>query len=185
MRDQPDNIAARPNQKRHSLIEALWPALGCCGHRQKMDTYLSRLPVESRQPAVSRCRQYPAQHQRSPSLQEINRSAYIGVRARWYDINDARGHLALASKNGHVKILCSDFPTEADAKRARRGRFAWVKRGAASFTLDLATGRPNVFPEIPIKLVGLRLMMATTTISWKRSVSDSNPTSSRHPPSRI
>jgi len=29
-----------------------------------------------------------------------------------------------------------------------------VKRGAATFTLDLAVGRPDVFPEMPVKLVG-------------------------------
>lgn len=87
-------------------------------------------------------------------FQEIDRSAYTGVRARWYDVNSARGHLALAGKNGHVKILRGDFPTEADATRAAEAELARVKRGAATFTLDLAIGRPDIFPEMPVKLVG-------------------------------
>ncbi len=87
-------------------------------------------------------------------FQEIDRSAYTGVRARWYDMHGARGHLALAGKHGHVKILRGDFPTEADAKRAAEAELARVKRGAATFTLDLAIGRPDVFPEMPVKLVG-------------------------------
>ena len=87
-------------------------------------------------------------------FQEIDRSAYTGVRARWYDVDSARGHLALAGKNGHVKILRGDFPTEADAKRAAEAELARVKRGAATFTLDLAIGRPDIFPEMPVTLVG-------------------------------
>jgi len=87
-------------------------------------------------------------------FQEIDRSAYTGVQARWYDVNSARGHLALAGKHGHVKILRGDFPTETDAKRAAEAELARVKRGAATFTLDLAIGRPDVTPEMPVKLVG-------------------------------
>ena len=33
-------------------------------------------------------------------FQEIDRSACTGVRARWYDMHGARGHLALAGKDG-------------------------------------------------------------------------------------
>ncbi|WP_158545026.1 contractile injection system protein, VgrG/Pvc8 family [Dyella monticola] len=87
-------------------------------------------------------------------FQEIDRSAYTGVRARWYDMDGARGHLALAGTNGHVKILRGDYPTEADAKRAAEAELARVKRGAATFTLDLAIGRPDIFPEMPAKLMG-------------------------------
>lgn len=31
---------------------------------------------------------------------------------------------------------------------------ARVRRGAATFTLDLAVGRPDIFPEMPVKLTG-------------------------------
>ena len=87
-------------------------------------------------------------------FQEIDRSAYTGVQARWHDISSARGYLALAGKHGHVKILRGDFPTETDAKRAAEAELARVKRGVATFTLDLAIGRPDIFPEMPVKLAG-------------------------------
>jgi len=53
-----------------------------------------------------------------------------------------------------LRILRGDFPTEVDAKRAAEGELARVKRGAATFTRDSAVGRPDVFPEMRIKLVG-------------------------------
>jgi phage protein D len=53
-----------------------------------------------------------------------------------------------------VKILRGDYPTEADAKRAAETELARVKRGAATFTLDLAIGRTNIFPQMPVKLMG-------------------------------
>jgi phage protein D len=87
-------------------------------------------------------------------FQEIDRSAYTGVQARWYDTGSARGHLALAGKHGHVKVLRGDFPTEAEAQRAAEAELARVKRGSATFTLDLAIGRPDIFPEMPVKLMG-------------------------------
>lgn len=97
-------------------------------------------------------------------FQEIDRSAYTGVRARWYDMNGARGHLALAGKNGHVKILRGDYPTEADAKCAAEAELARVKRGAATFTIDLGIGRPDISPEAPVKLVGWP--EAITAYAW-------------------
>jgi uncharacterized protein len=95
---------------------------------------------------------------------EIDRSAYTGVRARWYDMNGARGHLALAGKNGHVKILRGDYPTEADAKRAAEAELARIKRGAATFKIDLGIGRPDIFPETPVKLEGWP--EAITAYAW-------------------
>ncbi|WP_199098975.1 contractile injection system protein, VgrG/Pvc8 family [Dyella sp. ASV21] len=83
-----------------------------------------------------------------------DRNKYTGVRARWYDLGGARGHLALAGKNGHVKVLRGDYPSEADAKRAAEAELARMKRGAATFEIELAVGRPDVFPEMPVVLVG-------------------------------
>lgn len=39
-----------------------------------------------------------------------------------------------------------------------------MKRGAATFTLDLAVGRPDVFPEMPVKLMGWP--DSITTYEW-------------------
>lgn len=86
--------------------------------------------------------------------QAIDRTAYTGIRARWHDVGAAQGHTALAGKNGHVKILRGDYASEEDAKRAAEAEFARVKRGAATFELTLAIGRPDVYPEMPVVLKG-------------------------------
>lgn len=86
--------------------------------------------------------------------QAIDRTAYTGIRARWHDVGAARGHTALAGKNGHVKILRGDYASEEDAKRAAEAELARVKRGAATFELKLALGRPDVYPEMPVVLKG-------------------------------
>lgn len=82
------------------------------------------------------------------------RNAYTGVRARWHDADAATGKTALSGGKGHVKVLRGDFATEADAKRAAAAEMARVKRGAATFELSLATGRPDLMPEMPITLQG-------------------------------
>ena len=64
----------------------------------------------------------------------------------------------------YIALKAVTFPTEADAKRAAEAELARVKRGAATFTLDLAIGRPDIFPEIPINLVGWP--NAITTYEW-------------------
>jgi phage protein D len=93
-----------------------------------------------------------------------DRTAYTGVRARWHDVGAARGRLALAGKNGHVKIMRGDYASEEDAKRAAAAEFARVQRGAATFGLTLAIGRPDVYPEMPVKLLGWPA--AITSIDW-------------------
>ncbi|GLQ99006.1 hypothetical protein [Dyella mobilis] len=120
----------------------------------------SRLSSSRRVPTVKLRRGSGDHHH----FQEIDRSAYIGVRARWYDMNGACGHQALAGNNGHVKILRGDLPTEADTKGAAEAELARVKRGAATFTLDLAVGRPDIFPETPIQLIGWPVTI--TTYAW-------------------
>jgi len=45
----------------------------------------------------------------------------------------ARGHLAPAGTNGHVKILRGDFSSEADATRAAQAELTRLKRGAPTF----------------------------------------------------
>jgi len=66
-------------------------------------------------------------------------------------MSGTRGHPALAGENEHVKILRDGFPNEADAKHAMGAELACVRRGAATFTLDLTIGHTDVLPEISAK----------------------------------
>jgi Phage protein D len=80
--------------------------------------------------------------------------AYTGVRARWHDQDKAQGRSVLAGDKGHVKTLRGQFATEADAKREAEAEKARMARGAASFELHLAVGRPDLMPEMQVKLSG-------------------------------
>lgn len=82
------------------------------------------------------------------------RDAYTGVRAKWHDVDAAAGKSALAGKAGHVKVLRGQYANDEDAKRAAEAELARVKRGACTFELDLATGRPDLVPETPVTLSG-------------------------------
>lgn len=82
------------------------------------------------------------------------RDAYTGVRATWHDVDAARGKTALAGKAGHVKVLRGPYANAEDAKRAAEAEYARVQRGACTFELSLATGRPDMTPEMPVKLQG-------------------------------
>lgn len=46
------------------------------------------------------------------------------------------------------------FASEEDTKRAATAEYARLKRGAETFTLRLAQGRPDIYPEMPVELVG-------------------------------
>lgn len=94
----------------------------------------------------------------------VDREAYTGIRARWHDVAKARGRTVLAGQNGHVKILRGDFASEDDAKRAAEAELARVKRGASTFELQLAVGRPDVYPEMPVQLKGWRA--AIDAVDW-------------------
>jgi phage protein D len=85
---------------------------------------------------------------------EAERNAYTGVRAKWHDVDAAAGKTSLSGKTGHIKVLRGDYANEEDAKRAASAEMARIKRGAATFELDLATGRGDALPECPVELSG-------------------------------
>lgn len=80
---------------------------------------------------------------------EADRDAYTGIRARWHDLGAARGRTVLAGTTGHVKFLRGDFASKEDAERAAEAELARARRGASTFALDIAIGRPDAYPEMP------------------------------------
>lgn len=85
---------------------------------------------------------------------ESDRDAYTGIRARWHDVGAARGRTVLAGKTGHVKFLRGDFASKEDAQRAAEAEMARARRGASTFGLDIAIGRPDLYPEMPARTRG-------------------------------
>jgi hypothetical protein len=85
---------------------------------------------------------------------QAKRDAYTGVRAAWHDVDAARGKTALSGEAGHVKRLRANYASPEEAKRAAAAEMARIKRGAATFELELAVGRPDLVPEMPVTLNG-------------------------------
>jgi len=48
------------------------------------------------------------------------------------------------------------FGTEADARAAAESEWKRIGRGAATFSLTLARGRPDLYPEKPVQLRGFK-----------------------------
>jgi phage protein D len=82
------------------------------------------------------------------------RDAYSGVRTHWYDVAAATTKGTLAGTKGHVKVLRGNYASEEEAKRAATAEMARVTRGACTFELQCAIGRPDIYPEMPVRLVG-------------------------------
>jgi len=82
------------------------------------------------------------------------RNAYTGVRASWHDFGTARAKSVRAGAAGHVKVLRGRYASEEDAQHAASAEMARVQRGACTFELQLAIGRPDVYPEMPVQLAG-------------------------------
>lgn len=107
-----------------------------------------------------------------------DRDAYTGVEAFWLDEKfgkkkkvSLRGHSkakktqpASSSKTGHyldgaegnVYVMRQTFKTERAARRGADAKWRKLKRGAAQFSLILARGQAELYPELHAKLQGFK-----------------------------
>ena len=81
-------------------------------------------------------------------------SGYTGVKAYWSDKKGAKRQEVVIGKTDKLKVIRKTYKNEAEAKSAANAELNRSKRNAATFSLNLALGRPDITPEIPIKLNG-------------------------------
>ncbi|MCY1219231.1 phage late control protein GPD [compost metagenome] len=62
----------------------------------------------------------------------------------------------------NVKVLRHTFATKANAERAARAEWARMQRGVANFSITLARGRPDLFPELPAVVSGWKPQIDNT-----------------------
>jgi phage protein D len=67
----------------------------------------------------------------------------------------------IESDSARVKTLRHTYPTEQDARRAAQADLDRIQRGAATFSLSLAYGRPELIPDLPAIVSG-----------WKRAIDE-------------
>jgi uncharacterized protein len=90
--------------------------------------------------------------------ERIERDQHDGVEASWHDKTTGTRK---ALKSGHsgkgkAKRLRKVHASEVDARHAADAENSRIGRAKAKATIDLALGRPDIFPERPIKLTGVK-----------------------------
>ncbi|QDQ27685.1 phage late control D family protein [Chitinimonas arctica] len=99
-----------------------------------------------------------------------DRDSYTGVRAYYHDAKGAakkevihgKGSEAKGKAKGtkpsadNLKSLRHTYASRANAERAAAAEWAKLQRGYASFSLTLARGRPELFPELPATVQGFK-----------------------------
>ncbi|OLO05097.1 phage late control D family protein [Salinicola socius] len=102
-------------------------------------------------------RQDGDQHRYSVS----DRDSYSGVIASWYDTEGAERRDVIAGSDDNPKRLRPIYASSEDALAAAKSEWQRLKRGTAEFTLNLAEGRADIYPETPARCVG-----------WKREIEE-------------
>lgn len=92
-----------------------------------------------------------------------DRDAFTGVLAYWNDTVHAERKEVIAGETDNLKRLRPTYASEEDALAAAQSEWQRIQRGGAEFRLDLAEGRPDLYPETPVQLVG-----------WKRQIDETD-----------
>lgn len=104
------------------------------------------------------------------------RGSYTGAKANWIDRNIGKTGQEIAGQSGddgrtdtesadgnaiersadNVKTLRHVYANKANALRAARTEWRRIQRGVASFSITLAHGRPDLFPDVPAAVTGFK-----------------------------
>ena len=107
-----------------------------------------------------------------------DRDAYTGVRAYWLDLNFGKKKKVtvkkrkktsekkprssrregdyIAGEDGNVFVLRTTYSSEMAAQRAAAAKWQQLQRGAAEFSLTLAYGRADLYPEMHGTVTGFK-----------------------------
>jgi uncharacterized protein len=100
-----------------------------------------------------------------------DRETYTAVKALWHDVKGATkgeeivgkdqlpgagagGQPAIEPSAANVKTLRHVYATKANARRAALSELKRLQRGVATFSITLARGNPELFPQIPATVKG-------------------------------
>ncbi|WP_303703015.1 contractile injection system protein, VgrG/Pvc8 family [Brevundimonas naejangsanensis] len=90
------------------------------------------------------------------SWEEAERDAFSGVIAEWHDRAGGQRRKVIVGSDENAKKLNRTYASEAGARRAADTEFKRLQRAAAKFSLTLARGRPDLFPEKTINVSGFK-----------------------------
>jgi len=94
----------------------------------------------------------------SITYERIERVKHDGVEARWHDTSTGERKALISGKtgDGKPKRLRKVYASEADARHAAEAEAKRIGRAKAKATIEMAYGRPDIFPERPIRLTGVK-----------------------------
>ena len=79
---------------------------------------------------------------------------YTGVRAAYWDRDQAKRIEVLAGQEGYTRTLRETYASQELATAAAEGEWSRIQRASTGMELTLARGRPGIPPETPIPLQG-------------------------------
>ena len=82
--------------------------------------------------------------------------AYTGVSASWHSTGSGRRHSVRVGKTGKVKRLKKVYGSEVSAREACQAEFSRIGRAGGTLSLNLAQGRPSLFPEQEVTVSGFK-----------------------------
>lgn len=89
---------------------------------------------------------------RKPKVEAPKTAEQLAAEAQAKKVRDE----VLIGSEDNVKILRHLYATEDNAKRAALAEWERLQRGVAVFSITLAHGRPDLFPECPITVSGYK-----------------------------
>ncbi|MGL4734294.1 MAG: phage late control D family protein [Enterovibrio sp.] len=114
------------------------------------------------------------------SFSIADRDSYSGVIAYWQDNKGAKkksirakkkpappqeqngaqvtigGNEVMVGSSDNVKTLRHTYASKQSAERAARAMWEKLQRGVATFSITLANGNPDLFPEVPVRVRGFK-----------------------------
>lgn len=84
------------------------------------------------------------------------KAAKTSVKAKKKKEQEAREGEYMAGESDNVLELTTIYATKAQAMRAAQAKWDRIQRGVAEFSITLATGRADLFPETPVAVKGFK-----------------------------
>lgn len=90
------------------------------------------------------------------------RDSYSGVRAYWSDKKGATQKDVLVGSSDNARRLPGKYHSEQEAKEQAEAAFNRIQRGEATLSYSLALGRPDIYPEQRVNVVGFKPIIDAT-----------------------
>lgn len=84
------------------------------------------------------------------------KAAKTSTKAKKKKEQEAREGEYMAGESDNVLELTTIYATKAQAMRAAQAKWDRIQRGVAEFSITLATGRADLFPETPVAVKGFK-----------------------------